>query len=89
MSDGGKTDEVTSATGPDIEADVAVEYLLWGAVLVSGIFAIVAAAGLYSSLSATIDVWVVEQYQPPVRAAFNLVVLCLGVAGVVAALRRL
>lgn len=88
MSDPGGDDAAPRA-GAGVEAETVLEYLIWGAVLAFAIFAVVAAVGLYTSLVATIDVWISERYQPPARAALNFVVLCLAVAGVLATLRRL
>ncbi len=75
--------------GADIEVEIVVRYLLWGALALFAILAVVAGVGLYSSLSAAIDVWVAERYRPLARAAFNFASLCVAVAGIVATLRRL
>lgn len=73
-------------TGVDVET--VVTYGQWGAVLALGILAVVAAAGLYGSLSAIIDVWIADRYQPFARAIFNFGVLCVAAAGIVVLVRR-
>lgn len=78
-----------SRSGPDIDVDTVVAYLMWGALVGLGLLAVVATAGLYGSLSAIIDVWVARQYQPFARSALNLAVLCLAGAGIVVIARRL
>jgi Ni/Fe-hydrogenase subunit HybB-like protein len=78
-----------SQSGRDIDVDTVLASLQWGALLVFGILAVVAGAGVYSSLSTLIDIWVVERYQPIARAGFNLAVLCIAVTGIFALSRRL
>ena len=82
----------TTASDPfdaDLDVETVVRYLLWGALALFAILAVVAGVGLYSSLSSLIDVWVAERYRPLARAGFNFAVLCVAVAGIVATLRRL
>lgn len=57
-------------------------YVLWGALLLSGLLATVAAFNLYFQVGTIIDVWIAGRYQPIFQAGFNLVVLLL--AGFVA-----
>lgn len=64
-------------------------YLLWGGLVVLGVLSVVATAGLYSSLSSIIDVWVGDRYRPIARAVLNFGVLCVAGAGIAVILRRL
>lgn len=76
------------AGASDDTTDTVLSYLHWGGLLALGVLAVVAGAGLYTSLSAIIDLWVADYYQPFARAGFNFAVLCVAVAGMVALLRR-
>jgi len=95
----GETDPATAGPAPDagdaggdgrsrVDAEAVASYLRWGGLLALGVLAVVAAAGLYGSLSAVIDVWVADRYQPFARALFNFGVLCVAAAGIVVLLRR-
>jgi hypothetical protein len=64
-------------------------YLMWGAIVGLAVLAVVAAAGLYSSLSSLIDVWIGDQYRPLASAVLNFAVLCAAAAGIAVLLRRL
>lgn len=64
-------------------------YLLWGALVVLAVLVVVATAGLYSSLSSVITVWIGERYRPIARAVLNFGVLCVAGAGIAVILRRL
>ncbi|PSQ58964.1 MAG: hypothetical protein BRD23_05530 [Halobacteriales archaeon SW_9_67_25] len=64
-------------------------YLVWGAVAVLFVLAVVATAGLYSSVGRVIDIWIAPDYQPVFRAAFNLAVVLACVAGLSVLVRRL
>lgn len=92
-------DPATAESAPDagdaggdgrsrVDAEAVARYLRWGGLLALGVLAVVAAAGLYGSLSAIIDVWVADRYQPFARALFNFGVLCVAAAGIVVLLRR-
>ena len=64
-------------------------YLLWGAIAGLAVLAFVAAAGLYTSLTSLIDVWIGDRYQPLARTVLNFAVLCAAAAGIAVLLRRL
>lgn len=74
--------------GPDVDPETVAAYLRWGAIVGLGILAVVAAAGLYGSLSAIVDVWIADRYQPFARTFLNFGVLCVAAAGIVLLLRR-
>jgi hypothetical protein len=98
-------DAVTTGVGdPDRDADASAvapgrasglgagkltTYLLWGAIAGLAVLAVVAAAGLYTSLSSLIDVWIGDPYRPLARAVLNFAVLCAAAAGIAVLLRRL
>jgi len=77
---------VGSRTGVD-PARV-ITYLLWGGVIALGVLAVVAAAGLYGSLTSIVDVWIGDRYQPFARAVLNFGVLCVAAAGIAVLVRR-
>lgn len=74
--------------GPDIDVETVLAYLSWGGLVALGILAVVAGIGLYTSLSAVIDVWIADRFQPFARIGLNFAVLCVAIAGMVALLRR-
>jgi Ni/Fe-hydrogenase subunit HybB-like protein len=74
--------------GPDVDVETVLAYLSWGGLVALGILAVVAGIGLYTSLSAVIDVWVADRFQPFARIGLNFAVLCVAIAGMVALLRR-
>jgi hypothetical protein len=74
--------------GSRVDAEGIVPYVRWGALLALGVLAVVAAAGLYGSLSSIISVWIGERYRPIARAVFNFGVLCVAAAGMAVLLRR-
>jgi hypothetical protein len=76
------------SSGPDVDAGAVLSYLQWGGLVALAILAVVAGVGLYTSLSAIIETWVADYYQPFARAAFNFAVLLVAVAGMFALLRR-
>lgn len=82
------TDDRTGAgeSGFDSAMD---RYLFWGAFGLLSILAVVATAGLYTSVSSAIDVWVASDYEPIVRALFNLVVVLTCALGLSVLLRRI
>ena len=98
-------DAVTTGVGdPDRDADASAvapgrasglgagkltTYLMWGAIVGLAVLAVVAAAGLYTSLSSLIDVWIGDRYRPLARAVLNFAVLCAAAAGIAVLLRRL
>lgn len=74
--------------GPGVDVETVLAYLSWGGLVALGILAVVAGIGLYTSLSAVIDVWVADRFQPFARIGLNFAVLCVAIAGMVALLRR-
>ncbi|PSQ33475.1 hypothetical protein BRD09_00740 [Halobacteriales archaeon SW_10_68_16] len=74
--------------GPSLGGDKLSTYLLWGAVVVLFVLAVVATAGLYSSVGRVIDIWIAPDFQPLFRAAFNLAVVLVCAAGLSVLLRR-
>lgn len=52
-------------------------YLLWAALVVSLLLALISAFSLYFQIGAIIGIWIDRRYQPIFRAAFNLAVLLL------------
>lgn len=72
-----------------LDAGKLTTYLLWGAIAGLAVLAVVAAAGLYTSLSSLIDVWIGDRYRPLARAVLNFAVLCAAAAGIAFLLRRL
>ena len=73
---------------PNVDVETVLAYLSWGGLVALGILAVVAGIGLYTSLSAVIDVWVADRFQPFARIGLNFAVLCVAIAGMVALLRR-
>ncbi|SFB82954.1 hypothetical protein SAMN05444422_102262 [Halobiforma haloterrestris] len=73
----------------DLEAATIRRYLAWGALAVCSVLAVVATVRLYGSVTAAIDLWVTERYQPLMRAAFNVVVLLGSLTGISLVLREL
>ena len=85
-------DDATGAPperGSGLDAGRLSTYLLWGTIAALGVLAVVAAAGLYGSLSSIIDVWIGDRYQPFASAVLNFAVLCAAAAGIALGLRRL
>jgi hypothetical protein len=86
-------DDDASAVAPGrasgLGAGKLTTYLLWGAIAGLAVLAVVAAAGLYTSLSSLIDVWIGDRYRPLARAVLNFAVLCAAAAGIAVLLRRL
>ena len=80
---------VTSGRSMGLDAGTLTTYLLWGAIASLAVLAVVAAAGLYTSLSSLIDVWIGDRYRPLARAVLNFAVLCAAAAGIAVLLRRL
>ena len=72
-----------------LDAGKLTTYLLWGAIAGLAVLAVVAAAGLYTSLSSLIDVWIGDRYRPLARTVLNFAVLCAAAAGIAVLLRRL
>lgn len=77
-----------TSTGRDVDVATVVTYLKWGGLVALAVLAVVAGIGIYTSISALIEVWIADYYQPLARAAFNVAVLCVAVAGMFALLRR-
>ena len=88
MSETDRMNGEPSGSDSGIDADTVIATLKWGALLTLGVLAIVALAGLYTSLGSIIDVWVAHEYRPFARAGVNLAVLAAAVAGIVAMIRR-
>lgn len=63
-------------------------YARYGVLAMLPLVALVAAMNLYTSVSATIDLWVSDRYRPLYRAAFDLAVLLTAAVGLSVALRR-
>ena len=80
---------VSSDRSMGLDAGKLTTYLLWGAIASLGVLAVVAGAGLYTSLSSLIDVWIGDRYRPLARAVLNFAVLCAAAAGIAVLLRRL
>ena len=86
---GDRPRRVSSDRGMSLDAGKLTTYLLWGAIASLAVLAVVAGAGLYTSLSSLIDVWIGDRYQPLARAVLNFAVLCAAAAGIAVLLRRL
>lgn len=71
------------------DPDDARRYLMWTAVALLALLAVVATFRVYTSASAAIARFVAYEYRALFQAAFNLAVLLLAVAGIVTLLRRL
>ncbi len=71
------------------DPDVARRYLMWTAVALLAILAVVATFRVYTGASDAIERFVAPEFRPLFQAAFNLVVLLLAVAGITSLLRRL
>lgn len=74
------------AFGPGSEVR---RYLAWGGLGVCSLVALVGLVQFYGSVASVIDIWVAPKYEPMARAAFNLAVLLLGIAGVSWSVREL
>lgn len=91
---GGSGDETTprddqpGAVASGFESSM-TRYLFWGAFGLLSVLAVVATAGLYVSVSSTIDVWIGSDYEPVFRALFNLVVVLVCALGLSLLLRRI
>jgi Ni/Fe-hydrogenase subunit HybB-like protein len=85
--DDGETEAESDGSGVDM--NTVLTYLIWGGVVALGILSVVAGIGLYTSLSAVIDVWITDRFQPFARIGLNFAVLCVALAGIVALARRL
>ena len=81
-------DGPTGESGRSLETGTVLGYLQWGVLVALGLLAVVAAVGLYTSLSSIIDVWVGDRFQPVARAVFNFAVLCVAGVGIGLMLRR-
>lgn len=71
------------------DPDQARRYLMWTAVALLALLAVVATFRVYTSASTAIARFVAPDFRPLFQAAFNLVVLLLAVAGITGLLRRL
>jgi hypothetical protein len=79
----------TDSNGFLDDPDAARRYLMWTAVALLALLAIVATFRVYTSASAAISRFVAYEYRALFQAAFNLAVLLLAVAGITTLLRRL
>ena len=82
-------DTTADSNGLLDDPDAARRYLLWIAVALLALLAIVATFRVYTSASAAISRFVAYEYRALFQAAFNLAVLLLAVAGITSLLRRL
>jgi hypothetical protein len=87
QTDGGEN-ESKAGRLPSLDTDATTNYLLWGALAAFSLFAVVAAAGLYTNVTNAIGIWVTHEYRPLVMAGFNLFVLLVAVLGVSVVLGR-
>ncbi|MFB6361154.1 MAG: hypothetical protein ABEH59_07505 [Halobacteriales archaeon] len=71
------------------DTDDARRYLMWTAVALLALLAVVATFRVYTSASSAIARFVAYEYRALFQAVFNLAVLLLAVAGIIALLRRL
>ena len=78
-----------SSTGILDDPRTVRRYLMWTAVALLAILAIVATFRIYTSVSTAIARFVTYEYRALFQAAFNLAVLLLAVAGIISLLRRL
>ncbi|MFD1512064.1 hypothetical protein [Halomarina rubra] len=76
-------------TRSTLDGDDLRTYLLYGALGVCVLLALVATVNFYGSASSAIDVWVSERYQPLYQAAFNLAVLLATGVGISLLVHRL
>lgn len=87
------TDDVSDSTtgryGFVDDPETARRSLMWIAVALLALLAIVATFRVYTSASAAISQFVAYEYRALFQAAFNLAVLLLAVAGITTLLRRL
>lgn len=82
----GTTGDVTAAEdGPSRTRSV----LLWTALGLLSLLAVVALLQFYINASAAIDRWVAAEYRRIMQAAFNLVVLLLSGVGIALVVRKL
>jgi|GEM_PF-4917637 len=63
--------------------------LLLGAIAVLGLLAAWATVQAYVSLSRAVEIWVSEPYVPIFGAAFNVIVVLVALAGILAVVREL
>ena len=80
----GTIEYASDEEGPDVRRLVA-----WAGLGVLSLLVLVAFAGFYSSVGTIIDLWIEPRHQPIMRAAFNLAVLLVALAGVSVAVREL
>lgn len=81
--------DTTDSNGFLNDPEAARRYLLWIAVGLLALLAVVATFRVYTSASAAISRFVAYEYRALFQAAFNLAVLLLAVAGITTLLRRL
>lgn len=83
------SDHTTGRYGFVDDPETARRYLMWVAVALLALLAIVATFRVYTSASSAISRFVAYEYRALFQAAFNLAVLLLAVAGITTLLRRL
>jgi hypothetical protein len=87
------TDDTTTETGASNrlldDPAAAKRSLMWVALALLALLAVVATFRVYTSASAAIARFVAPDFRPLFQAAFNLVVLLLAVAGIAGLLREL
>lgn len=86
MTDDTTTDEPTRLLD---DPETARRYLMWAAVALLALLAVVATLRVYTGTSNAIAQFVAPDFRPLFQAAFNLVVLLLSVAGITVLLRDL
>ncbi|NIS31201.1 MAG: hypothetical protein GWO04_15220, partial [Actinobacteria bacterium] len=69
--------------------EAARRYLMWAAVALLSVLAVVATVRVYTGASQAIGRFVAYEYRALFQAGFNLAVLLLAVAGISRLLRRL
>jgi len=85
----GESDDRATGSDETIDKETIVGYLFRGAVSLLALLVVVTLYGFYTSTLRFINVWITEEYEPLVLAAFNLVVLLAGLIGLSLLVRRL
>jgi len=83
------TAESDATSGFDPRSNEIHRYLAWGALAVCSLVAVFALSQFYGSVTSTIELWIDPKFQPPIRAAFNLVVLLTSLIGISLLVREL
>lgn len=85
-ADGGRTEATPSEPSSGTRFRTAVNYLALAGL---GLTLLVAGIQFYASVTASIDRFVAREFQPLVRAVFNLALVVLAAAGISIQLRRI